>query len=294
MKELQYRTYDELLAAVLSDFKTFDQEGMIDPQDLIKVAQSINTELSVRINSMKEIMMDVDKGKVRLPNDLQLLNFALLCGSHTVTMPVIRGTHTEAVLLPPETESAGCNTEPFFRDKKLPERPIVRLTECSDHYGIVQHFKYETRTYRYFRPLRIESSSRLNVYCPNTKIHAEQKAYIKGGWLYTSFEKGTLYLNYMGTMEDDEGNLLVLDHPIVNTYYEYALKERILENMLINGEQVGELLKLMGIRRKNARLEAHGVVFTPDFSELKAAWAMNRRKQYEKYYEMFRDIPYAA
>ena len=40
---------------------------------------------------------------------------------------------------------------------------------------------------------------------------------IKDGFIHTiNFKDGRVYLNYESLMEDDEGNLLVLDHPIVN------------------------------------------------------------------------------
>ncbi|HEY4062328.1 MAG TPA: hypothetical protein VGM30_10530 [Puia sp.] len=296
MKELEYRTYDELLSSVLSDFKTYDQEGMIDPQDLIKVAQSINKELSVKINPLKELVLDLTKGKVRLPNDFYLLNFALLCGKYEKSIPILHGIHTEDVLLPADCNNPGPIPGSTYNTTCRPaiNEAKVRLTQCGEGYGVVQYFKYETRTYHHFLPLRMESSSKVSTKCPNLGIRSERLAYIKGGWLYTNFDSGTLYINYMGNMEDDEGNLLVLDHAIVNTYYEYALKERILENMLIEGEQVGELLKLMGIRRKNARLEARNVVFTPDFAELKEAWEANRKVQHNRYFRMFEDICYAV
>jgi hypothetical protein len=44
-------------------------------------------------------------------------------------------------------------------------------------------------------------------------------------------------------MENEEGDLLVLDHPYCNEYYEYALKQRILENMLFDGENVGHTIR---------------------------------------------------
>ena len=43
-------------------------------------------------------------------------------------------------------------------------------------------------------------------------------------------------------MEDGDGNLLVLDHPYCNEYGEGAMKERILENMVFAGENVGQQL----------------------------------------------------
>jgi hypothetical protein len=279
MKELQYRTYNELLAAVLTDFKTFDQEGMIDPQDLIKVAQAINKELTVKIQQVKEVVLDINKCTVRLPNDFHLLNFALLCSRSDSIHQVIHGDQTEDLLLP---AGAHCN---------IP-RAELHLSSCGKEYTVVQHFKYETRSYRHFLPIRITDASMVSSRCPNRFLHAERSAYIKGGWLYTSFDNGVLYINYMGNMEDADGNLLVLDHPIVNNYYEYGLKERILENMLVQGEQVGELLRLMSARKRNARLEARNVVFTPDFNELKEAWESNRKRQYEKYYQLFQSVPY--
>ena len=45
-------------------------------------------------------------------------------------------------------------------------------------------------------------------------------------------------------MEDDDV-ILSFDHPYCNEYYEYALKERILENMVFAGENVGQQLALM-------------------------------------------------
>ncbi len=294
MKELEYRTYDELLSAVLSDFKTYDQEGLIDPQDLIKVVQSINKELTVKINQLKETTLEVSKGKVRLPNDLYLLNFGLLCDKHEVSIPVLHGMQTEDRMVEPHSVDPEQETHTPRNCRQVHEIPRVRFTACGQEYAVVQHFKYETRTHKRFLPLHIESSARVIPGCPNTCISAEKTAYLKGGWLYTNFDAGTVYLNYMGNMEDEEGNLLVLDHAIVNTYYEYALKERILENMLIEGEPVAELLKLMGMRRRSARLEARNVVFTPDFNELKEIWEINRKQQYEKYYRMFQSVPYVG
>ena len=40
--ELQYRTFDELLNEVSTDFVIYSNEGMIEPAQLIKVAQRVN------------------------------------------------------------------------------------------------------------------------------------------------------------------------------------------------------------------------------------------------------------
>ena len=55
----------------------------------------------------------------------------------------------------------------------------------------------------------------------------------------------SLFESSVPDMEDNEGNLLVLDHPYCNEYYEYALKERILENMIFSGENVSNQLSFI-------------------------------------------------
>jgi hypothetical protein len=52
---LNYRTYDQLLAEIQSDFKKYYLEDYINPQEFIKVAKRCNYELGLRIFKTKEI-----------------------------------------------------------------------------------------------------------------------------------------------------------------------------------------------------------------------------------------------
>ena len=71
------------------------------------------------------------------------------------------------------------------------------------------------------------------------------------------------------------------------SYYEYAIKQRILENMVWNGENVSQQLQLVESRLRGARNNALGFVNTPNFSEMRKMWEVNRRAQYHNYYNMF-------
>ena len=93
-------------------------------------------------------------------------------------------------------------------------------------------------------------------------------AEIRDNYLITNFKTGNVYISYQGAMEDDEGNLLVLDHPYCNEYYEYALKERILENMIFAGENVSQQLSYIQGKLRAARNNALGFVNTSDFEEI--------------------------
>jgi hypothetical protein len=252
--------------------KMFNLEGMVDPQELIKVAQYVNKDLSVKIHSVRQVVLDVNKGRTRLPNDFHMLNFAIIC---------LKGEICGTVELPHQSErtatiTSGCTLEECER--------TIQVTQLTSDYRVV---------YKQFAPLRLDQSTNIHPQCYNTRVTCEHTGYIKNGWLYTNnLIEGKLYINYVGQMVDEEGNLLVLDHDIVNEYYEYALKTRILENMILAGEPVGPQYELMEGRRRKARIESKTLVGMPDFKDLVNAWEMNRKAQYQKYYSMFTNVSY--
>jgi len=105
--------------------------------------------------------------------------------------------------------------------------------------------------------------------------------------MYTNFDCGTVFVDYMGNLEDEDGNLLVVDHPFLNEYYEYAVKQRVLENMAFMGEPVTDKIGLIEQRLRAARNNALSVVNTPDFAELKNVIEGNRRYMMKRYYDIF-------
>ena len=140
---------------------------------------------------------------------------------------------------------------------------------------VIQYIGAEQyRTYSTFFPLKIKESKSVLCECPNVGANSVNVAEIKDNYILTNFDTGKIYLSYQGAMEDTEGNLLVLDHPYCNEYYEYALKQRILEQKL-----------------RASRNNALGFVNTPDFAEMKKIWEVNRKAQYHNYYDMFKSRP---
>lgn len=276
LTELKYKTFDQLLDEVLTDFSMYNLEGMIDPTQLIKVAQRVSYDLGLRIYTPKDAILNIEKGRARLPLDFYVLNYANLCGKYTVTEPVISGTQIEERILDPSyTNDNPCSVKPC-------------ISACGNYVNLVQSLKSEIRTYEVFYPLNIKQGKLVSVDCPNTKTVAMNQAYLKDGFMYTDLEKATVHINYMGSLEDEEGNLLVLDHPYVNEYYEYALKQRILENLYMNGEDVSQRIQLIEQRYRAARNNALSIVNMPDYAEMEKLWETNRKAMYGKYYNMFK------
>lgn len=282
LTELKYRTFNQLLEDVSVDFSMYALENMIEPQQLIKVVQRVNYDLGVRINMTKEVVLDIVNSKVRLPDDFYILNYAMLCGSYTVTQPVISGTHREDVVVP------------FIPGPSDPCTPTSTcLTQCGDLLQVIQKNQVETRTYEINTVISLDNNSKtISCDCPNLTWKSPFKGQLKNGFILLNLEHGKLYVNYEGTMEDEEGNLMVLDNPYVNEYYEYAIKQRLLENLYMNGEDVVQKLNLIEQRLRAARNIALSLVNTPDFAEMYKMWEMNRKAQYGKYYDQFKSYNY--
>jgi hypothetical protein len=280
--ELQYRTLNQLLDEVSTDFVIYSNEGMIEPAQLIKVAQRVNYDLGLRIHGTKEKVLDIEKRKTKLPDDFYVLNYAYLCGHYTVTSPVMAGRETENVILKSSLckkcgqQDLTCSCESTYTvECKTGEKVYVQ---------VVEKRKHETKTYDTFEKLSIATSTGKT----DALDDSGRTAYIKNGFIYTNIEEGSVFISYQGALEDDEGNLLVLDHPVINEYYEYAMKQRILENLYFNGEDVSQKMQLIEQRLRGARNNALSIVNTPDFAEMYKLWQTNRKAQYYKYYDMFK------
>ena len=321
---LKYRTFDQLLDSIRIDFIQYDLTNYIEPQQLIKIAKKISYDLGLRIMMTKEALLEVKKGNVRLPNDFYVLNYALVCDHVSVFEPVSQGTHIEertiipqyqqtpAIISPCTDGIVNCQTCGIPCDtctcKKLPaacpalpdgqsycHTPKLLLNCKGQNYELVQIIKGQTRTFRRMWPLRlIENNQTIACDCPNLYVKCPENAWIQGDFFFTNLDTANIYISYQGQLEDEEGNLLIPDHDMINEYYEYALKQRILENLIMNDEPVGQKLKLVEERLRVAKIQALNIVNTPNFAEMKEMWWTNRKAQYGKYYEAFKSYPWYA
>jgi len=324
---LKYRTLDQLLDDVMVDFQVYALENMIDPQTLIKVARRCNYDLGLRINQQKEVLLEVEHGKVKLPDDFYTWNFAFICGEYSVhTGYDIGGTNIQEVpyrevpstidqCAPPTVNCSVCNANPcnhtagcglntlpgnYIPDAYDPNnpygdtciRPRVFMNCKGEKYEIIQIMPTgQTRQFTTLLPLRMKPSQNIECECPNLYFNTPNQGWIKNGYLFTTLNTCRVYVNYQGELEDDDGSILVPDHALLNEYYEYALKQRILENLFLNGEEVSNKIQLIEGRFRVARNQALSLVNTPNFEEMKKLWWANRRAQYGKYYDMFKSYP---
>ncbi len=320
---LKYRTFDQMMEDVTIDLHTYALENMIEPQTLIKIARKINYELGLRVNQTREAILDVCHGVAKLPDNFYTFNFALICGDYVEyagypqggtniqEVPYQEVPSTVDICAAPTVNCRSCNANPCKQTAACDlNHPVVDIvppydpnnpygntcvpprvfTNCKgEQYEIIQIAANMTyRVYRRLLPLRMKPNQTIVCDCPNLYWNAENEGYIEDGFLKTNFREGKVYINYQGTMEDEQGNLLVADHESLNDYYEYAMKKRIFENLQLNGENVLQNLQIVKAELREARNQALSIVNTPNFKEMEKLWWTNRRAQYSKYYDMFK------
>jgi hypothetical protein len=339
---LKYRTFEQLLDEVRIDFSMYDLENLIQPGSLIKVAKRVNYDLGLRIFQTKEAILELEKHRVKLPDNFYVLNFAFICGEYETNFVKPQGTHIEERVIKPQyhcypdnaipcqlptvcsslltcncsnnpctcNSTTGCNTpsscavcgggtQSYPTACGNPNDIVAPLSNCTcqgnavklnckgELVELVQVYGVETRHYKYMLPLRIKPNNQsIDCDCPNLYWDGPG-AWIKDGYMYADFECAKIYLNYQGSLEDENGNLMVPDHDLLNEYYEYAVKERILENLLFAKENVGPMYQMIQEKLRRSRANALSFVNTPNYAELKKLWEVNRKAQYGKYYAMF-------
>lgn len=312
---LKYRTFSQLLDSVSTDFRSYEMEKLINTEDLIKIALRVNAELGLRIHQTKNAVVDIENYKAKLPDNFYILKNAFSCHNEEWCDVMPQGTHTEDVFdsgMVPKFQTAPtesinkCSTPPLPQEidgcrrcgKELvmnschscvTSTKVGSAIDCSgETYSLVQYVKGFKRSFKEMLPLRVNNNPKfVDCECPNVNYNCANSISIKDGWIYASFKSGSVYLVYDGAMENEDGELLVLDHPMINEYYEYSLKQRILENLVMNREEVTQSqIQIIEARTKEAKNIAWGVVYTPEFSELTNIWKRNRKKIIRDFYNI--------
>lgn len=284
LTNLKYKSFDQLMVTVESDLSKFADEGYIDRALYLKVIRTVNAELGLKINMERETMLDVRNHTALLPEDFQFLQLALATHTEFIRVPRPMGAQTEAHTIEVPVENKGCSLNSCQTgDCQGP---------CNNCIWITQKIGVKTYTHTDIKTLELtnSSSSRCTDTCLNFHFKSPHQIRIQDDHATFSFREGQVYINYIADMLDEDNNILILDHPLVNEYYEYAVKKRFFENMKINKE--GDFLQdyqIMLSELKQARTRAITFINTPEFGDIQRIFIDNRHRFYKKYIGYFDD-----
>lgn len=275
-KTFELRPISELLAIVRRDFRQLDDEGMIDEGRIVKTIMACNDKLGIPIREIRQKCIPVKEYRADLPLNFEKLYF----------VGAVSATNTMVM----HGRNPFDNT--FDRDI-IYEAEIDRESfGNADTYAVT--IKRETQTTVHninnFIGLDVhpQSYNWCHASCPNMRHKGRYTVTIEDDHINTPFRSGELYIMYLGTMEDDEGNLLFPFHPLITPYYEWAIKEKVLMDAVFNSDgNYGDKLKLAQNERVKAWLDAFNITTERGYGEYVDAQRKKELGWYNKYFKFF-------
>lgn len=293
IRELQYRTVDQMLDAAKLDLQSYQQAGNMDIAPLIKLAQAINYELGLRIYQPKQTILEIEHNRAKLPADFHQLQLALLTYSYRVlsTAPWNGNVWLEQVIKSDTPNQ--CDLCQVVHEGQCPvvvANPYVYngVRTICDGAVAVKVLKFCESTvhcFESFERMYIKPARNAGGFCVNEQFKGcTSTGQIVGSFLETNVNCGSVYVTYLGAMEDDEGNLLVLDHPKINLYYEWSMKVAVLENLYLNGEpDIERRLHYANDKLDQIRQQALSIANTSDYRQCINAAQVNRGMNSRRY-----------
>lgn len=275
---MKYKSAQDIFDSVQEELDVYAQEGKIDTSKLIKVIKECNAFLNLDINDEKNVLLEVKNYKVKLPNDFIALNFAILC----------------KIVKYSDNKPSGFQVE--YKDVTCKDKSPCALCTCESDCGefvIFQKCPDSFVEYTYYDLVKLVGTPTgvINSGCFNLTAQSINEISIKNGWLYSNFESGFIYINYVSDMVDEDGNLLVIDHDLINPYYEASCIYKIYRTLYSNHE--GDELQRMQFWKqelKEAKALAANVRSTPEYNVLTDLFRHNRKKFYNKYIRYFETL----
>lgn len=294
--DLSYRTVDECIDAVRIDLKSFESAGDIDTADLIQIAQEINYELGLKIHTLKETMLEVDHHQVKLPSDFYQALLTLICHEHRFVKqaPWNGNVLLEEVYSDTRTRDTICDICNVTHEGDCPNivvnpYPLGKTrTLCNGNVGIrILHYcESEIRCFERFEQLFLKPHITASGFTQQNRYYDEYNVgSISGKFLYTpGIECGKVYLYYTGAMEDAGGHLLVLDHPKINQYYQWAMKYHILSHLYLNGEDLIQRVQFAEKQVEKYKDMALSIANMPDYRQVLKSISTIKKNHDRQYY----------
>lgn len=267
---LRYAPVKQLFDSIAEDFKVYDEQNQIDYSTLIKVVKTCNAELSLKINPDAEAIVEVTNYKGKLPDNFEALDFALLCSKRVVDMAPPTGFQME------QTTQRVCTGD----------KCDVCLVDCDVEYKVIQKTAREWVEFTDLDVVKVVNNSfrQARDMCINSRSHSKNEIKKVGDYIHTNFERGYIYLSYVASLVDEDGQLLYMDDPVVREYYELACKQHILSNLHYNyDDEVERKLDKIEFKLIKAHGKAVRYVNMIEYTELVDVLKKNREKFYIRF-----------
>lgn len=282
----EYTTLDSIMNSVKEDLHLYDDNNLINEDRLIKIVLKCSEDIGERIHQSKQCRIIVKNYKAPLPFDFWKIEnlYGLSCTQSFNLASGILGarqfTFTE--------EKEGLEAEGLEQIRYMGIIP----TDCSKpmHVSSVDPKFFERTENKRIFPLVLSNNvknkclpySACNNWQGQFEVDLDDKEFT------FSFKEGEVFLSYLGALVDEDDNILIPLHPLLTPFYEYALKKKILEDLLLNSDaDVERKLAYVKEEFRGAKYDAINFILSPkanQFAKMKKKYEM---EFYNKWFKAF-------
>jgi hypothetical protein len=261
----EYITVDQLLESVSNDFKKYEESGLIDKSSLYKIVAYCNSSAGIRINPIRHCVLDIKDGKIDIPSNFKKIRNIDIISYHksnfNTSIPYM-GKATEIVT-------------------KMPDKTIPVYTPfgCLDAHG--QCFweipKVQKHTEEF---IVVKDATCLQEGFSKDALSKNEFIIDKEeGVIYFGSKTGRVILNYY---KDLDSLALVPKEPMLYFYYEWSIKVKILQDILMNSEDdVVNKLQLAEKEKFGAYVDFDNYIKSESYRKAK----QRHQKEYQEFEE---------
>ncbi len=231
MSSFNNPTYKYIESAVIINevknlLSSYFDQGTLDESILYPKIKWCLDKMGLKVHPLKSAMVQIVNKQGRLPLDFYKLSYAVGCGSYEQW----------------EDMDGIDQFTPKITEKRIYEIPACRSSfdyctnECGETYEIIQSF--EQLKYRYwdFFNIRVRNEEVCTNDCINKQYSSEYNEIdIRNGIIFTNFS-GSIHLDYIATMENNEGDLLIPDYSQITEWIKLVLIVECFRKLFYNGE----------------------------------------------------------
>lgn len=257
-KIFEHRPVDELFAIVKGDLRSLADEGLIDEGPLLKTVHHCNAKLGLYLQEIKEVCIPIIDHQGILPKDFERVYYVALTKKvtkeqYSMFNPLLAlpNNYVDGDVIYDTTVKAGifgCDQQNYVKVERQNNVTVFNIDNLN--------------------PIGILGKTPYQAGCPNVGKHRSTIQITDEG-INTSFKDGLIYMMYVATMQDEEGNLLYNHHPLITPYYEWSLKEKVIIDAVFNSDatDLGPKLELARSEKIKAWLDAYDLSTNRTFME---------------------------
>lgn len=234
-------TITQLKAEIKTDFKSYEESGLIDDISLDLWIRNALQRFGGNIQTLQEKTIEVSNGQAKLPDNFYSLHLAVKCAP--TKHEVICGEEDELQSVYQYRVRTEAQREWDNQSNQYKTESYKEVTEKIFFHNGKSEVDFHYRHTNFLRLTKGFVKEKCHKSCVNLSKHltydSPYEINIQGDYVQANFNKGFIYIQYYGLQTNEEGDILIPDMSSsrVYEYLMYHCKRRILENIWQNGDE---------------------------------------------------------